>query len=210
MPHNETSELDGHGVELVLGNKQLLSVFFVVIILLGIFFAMGYAVGRNSTPVDSARRSDQPYERTNAPSAVPSTGAKRESHPVVVEQQQPAQTSAAETQPAQPAAQPAPTPAAPAKEAPVAAAPKPIELPAVTVTQPQVGQMYLQVLAVAKPEAEVLAEVLGKKGFRAMVAPGPNDKIFRVLVGPAKDVNEAGKLKTDLEAAGFKPFLKKY
>jgi cell division septation protein DedD len=90
------------------------------------------------------------------------------------------------------------------------AAPKPIEIPPVTVTQPSVGQVYLQVLAVAKPEADVLAEVLVKKGFHALVAPGPNDKVYRVLVGPAKDASDAAKLKGDLEAAGFKPFIKKY
>jgi len=78
------------------------------------------------------------------------------------------------------------------------------------VTQPQIGRTYLQVLAVAKPEAEVLVDVLTKKGFRAVVAPGPNDRVFRVLVGPAKDLDDASKLKTDLEGAGFKPFVKKY
>src|SRR5579864_6864695 len=45
MPKNETGEF-----ELVLGNRQLLSGFAVVAILFGVFFAMGYIVGRNSTP----------------------------------------------------------------------------------------------------------------------------------------------------------------
>ena len=34
--------------ELVFGNKQLLSAFFVVVILLGVFFTMGYFVGKNT------------------------------------------------------------------------------------------------------------------------------------------------------------------
>src|SRR5579871_5350415 len=34
--------------ELVLGNKQLLSAFFVVVVLLGVFFTMGYFVGKNT------------------------------------------------------------------------------------------------------------------------------------------------------------------
>src|SRR5437588_12814025 len=45
MPKNETGEF-----ELVLGNRQLLSGFAVVAILFGVFFAMGYIVGRNSSP----------------------------------------------------------------------------------------------------------------------------------------------------------------
>ena len=51
MPRNDEGEF-----ELILGNKQLLSVFFIVIILLGVFFTMGYIVGRNSGPPDTAKR----------------------------------------------------------------------------------------------------------------------------------------------------------
>ena len=191
MPRNDASELESNEFELVLGNKQLLSVFFIVIMLLAVFFTMGYTLGRNSAPVETNRRTtDQPYERQNAPSAMPavSSSTKRE--------------AAAE------AAKEEAKPIAVAKGEQTS--PKPIEIPPVTVTQPSAGQTYLQVLAVAKPEADVLAEVLAKKGFRALVAPGPNEKVYRVLVGPAKDAGDAGKLKTDLEAAGFKPFIKKY
>ena len=88
-----------------------------------------------------------------------------------------------------------------------------VEVSAITpsVVQPLTGQIYIQVLALAKPEAELLAEVLTKKGFRAIVAPGPNERLFRVLVGPAKDPGDAGKLKGDLEQAGFKQaFPKKF
>src|SRR5512138_2758136 len=46
MPKNEDGEF-----ELVLGNKQLLSVFFIVAILIAVFFTMGYIVGRNSSPL---------------------------------------------------------------------------------------------------------------------------------------------------------------
>ena len=193
MPRNDASELESNEFELVLGNKQLLSVFFIVIMLLAVFFTMGYTLGRNSAPVETNRRTtDQPYERQNAPSAMPATSntTKREAAPL-------AETAKDETKPV----------AAPKAEQ---TSPKPIEIPPVTVTQPSAGQTYLQVLAVAKPEADVLAEVLAKKGFRALVAPGPNEKVYRVLVGPAKDASDAGKLKTDLEAAGFKPFIKKY
>src|SRR5579872_2505265 len=46
LPQNEDGEF-----ELILGNRQLLSVFFIVVILLGVFFTMGYIVGRNSGAV---------------------------------------------------------------------------------------------------------------------------------------------------------------
>jgi cell division septation protein DedD len=180
---NASGETDGQEFEFTLGNKSMLTVFFVVVFLLGIFFAMGYAVGRNSAPLGETVVADaEEYDRTGAPSAVPLASETRDEAPPIPDS--PAGTISTAT------------PAAP--------------IPALTVTQPQAGRMYLQVLAVAKPEAEVLAEVLMNKGFRAMVAPGPNDRVFRVLVGPAKDMGEAGKLKTDLESAGFKPFVKRY
>jgi cell division septation protein DedD len=43
MPKNE----DG-GYEVSLGNRQLLSIFFIVVILFGVFFTMGFVMGRNS------------------------------------------------------------------------------------------------------------------------------------------------------------------
>ena len=45
MKNTETGEF-----EMVLGNRQLLSGFFIVVILFAVFFVMGYIVGRNSTP----------------------------------------------------------------------------------------------------------------------------------------------------------------
>ena len=42
MPKNDEGEF-----ELVLGNRQLISVFLIVVVLLGVFFSMGYIVGRN-------------------------------------------------------------------------------------------------------------------------------------------------------------------
>ena len=70
--------------------------------------------------------------------------------------------------------------------------------------------MFLQVSAVARPEAELLVDVLVKKGFRAAVARGPNELLYRVLVGPASSDTELAKTKGDLEQAGFKPIPRRY
>ena len=53
MPKTEDGEF-----ELILGNRQLLSVFFIVVVLLGVFFTMGYIVGRNSGPGAEARKTE--------------------------------------------------------------------------------------------------------------------------------------------------------
>jgi cell division septation protein DedD len=206
MSRNDPSTVEGNEFEMVLGNKQLLSVFFIVVVLLAVFFTMGYVLGRNSAPVDSAGKgTETPYERRNAPSAVPanSSAANRVAEtPVSIAEAQPTASAQNESAPAT-AAQTI-QPAASARQA--------TETAPVTVSQPQPGQTYVQVTAVGKAEADVLAEVLARKGFRTLVAAGPNEKLFRVLVGPAKDINEVAKLKTDLEAAtGLKnTFVRKY
>lgn len=189
MPTNEEGEF-----ELILGNKQLLSVFFIVVILLGVFFTMGYVVGRNSAPVEATAR----------PIDVPANSRPGASQIVVDPSGKSADATPTTSIPPPGVTSPEPKPE-PLREAsiPVAAAGG--------LLMPQPGEMYVQVLALAKPEAEVLVDVLAKKGFRASVAPGPNDRLFRVLVGPARDNVELAKLRNDVEAAGFKgAFTKKY
>src|ERR1051325_2378000 len=55
MATNEEGEF-----ELILGNKQLLSVFFIVVVLLGVFFTMGYIVGKNSPGMEIAGGKQNP------------------------------------------------------------------------------------------------------------------------------------------------------
>ena len=70
---------------------------------------------------------------------------------------------------------------------------------------------YWQVVATARPDAEIIAEALTKKGFHAVVAPAPKEGVYRVLVGPLKDAPAQAQTRTDLEAAGFKnPLMRKY
>ena len=65
------------------------------------------------------------------------------------------------------------------------------------------GQAYLQLAATSRHEAEIMVDVLRKKGFRSLIAeieerPGT----FRVLVGPVLD-NTTNKIRADLQGAGF-------
>jgi cell division septation protein DedD len=190
MPSEQEREF-----ELVLGNKQLFSVLFLVIVLLAVFFALGYTMGRSTASPEVAAK--------GAPDAATRTEPTRPSPTEGPAASVPAQPQAVTPRPE--ASYPLPTPSA---ETAVPKATR--ELAPVSVPEPQAGQSFWQVSAVAKPEAELLVEVLTKKGFRAIVAPGPNEKLFRVLVGPARDQAELGQLRTDLEKAGVKPYLRKY
>jgi hypothetical protein len=70
---------------------------------------------------------------------------------------------------------------------------------------------YWQVVATARPDAEIIAEALAKKGFHAVLSPAPKEGVFRVLVGPLADAPTQAQTRTNLEAAGFKnPIMRKY
>ena len=193
------TEQEGHEYELVLGNRQLLSILFLVVVLFGVFFAMGYVMGRNSAPVETAAKGAAEREEV-IPSQVRQGGSDDdENEPVQIQTDN-------NTEKAAPEQQSGASPAA----AQANATPEPVLDGPPLVTEPQAGQRFLQVSAVAKPEAELLVEVLTRKKFRAVIAPGPNDRLFRVLVGPVRDDDESVKTRVELEAAGFKPIPRQY
>ncbi|MGH9628272.1 MAG: SPOR domain-containing protein [Bryobacteraceae bacterium] len=201
MPRNEDSEL-----EMVLGNRQLLTIFFLVIILLGVFFTLGYILGRNSAPMDAAARREA--EQLAASQDLPSSGARTSRNTPVAETQ-----TVAEAEDSDEYSRPSPVRTEPQTELEESGSvPAPVEMvPAATAgIDPEPGT-YIQVLAVARPEAELLTQVLVKKGFHAFVAAGPNARLFRVLVGPTKDSTDTVKTKAELAEAGFtKAFVKRF
>jgi cell division septation protein DedD len=205
--------------ELVLGNRQLISVFLIVVILLGVFFSMGYIVGRNSSPtggIEVAKNggakaaSESPADSPPASSPAPSPQAS--APPTETKASPPERvTTHAEQPPAEAPTPSKPTPVSAAKEKKSPAPPPPARSERAPVTgEPPTGD-YWQVVATARPDAEIVAEALTKKGLHAIVAPAPREGIFRVLVGPLSDSATQAQARTQLEAAGFKnPIVRKY
>lgn len=195
MPKNDEGEF-----ELVLGNKQLLSVFFIVVVLLGVFFAMGYIAGRNTVSGTKEVATSQPI----IVEAGPAAGSQPARAPAV---QEPAAKPPVgeEQRPVAPPPKPEPTretkPVEPPRKPPVAAPPASSEPPAGT---------YLQVAATTKAEANVLLQVLTKRGFDARLATVPGQDLYRVVVGPVEGAQALAKTRDDLKAAGFKPFTRRF
>jgi len=208
MKNNDSGEF-----ELVLGNRQLLSGFFIVVLLFGVAFAMGYIVGRNSTPsarlqVEAATGSTGVASKDTRPQPAPdaqaapvperpaSQAAAADATPT--SQQAPAETA---TQPATQAAA-----SAPPRDTP-AATPVSAEAPAAAPAEAPPGS-YWQVIATSnRTAAEALQQSLKDKGFPVTLGPGPNN-LVRVLVGPYTDTPSMGRAKTQLEAAGLHPVRK--
>jgi hypothetical protein len=62
------------------------------------------------------------------------------------------------------------------------------------------------VAATRQSEADLLAEVLSKKGYPTVTNVVPELALVRVLVGPYRDAETLNKAREALVAAGFKPF----
>ncbi len=210
--------------ELVLGNKQLLSAFFVVVILLGVFFTMGYFVGKNTATAGfNAGPASAGGTRPDAAGKALDTGSAPEGGP-------PESTSAA----VDPNAASTPAPSAPSapppdsrgdatrsdstrgetKAAPPAATAGEfgIDSPSgkkETMAQPSSEEMYLQVSAVRRPDADNMVKVLRERGFPALLGESSKQGLFRVLVGPFKSNGEMGHAKADLKSKGFDSIVAK-
>jgi cell division protein FtsN len=203
--------------ELVLGNKQLLSAFFVVVVLLGVFFTMGYFVGKNTATAgfNAGQTASAGGTRPDAAGKPLDTeavtgGMPPESTSPVVDPSAPAASlPSAQTSPATlpPTASITPPPdSKPDKSAAKRDADFPID------ASPAKGneEMYLQVSAIRRPDADNLAKVLSERGFPAVLRESATKPgLYRVLVGPFKTNGEMGRTKADLKAKGFESIVAK-
>jgi cell division septation protein DedD len=214
----------------VLESKHVIGLFLLMLVFSGIFFTLGYVMGRNqydgqvraSSSASSAEpiltkkteASAQNSSRKNTPVAVPSN----ETDPAV--KSDPSWEFSENNQPArlEPRLEAAPkniVPQPPAKtvspkttlpQTAPATSPKPGKN---TLNAPLIpsGAIVLQVAALVKQDdALVIAGNLQKKHFAAYVQAPLKDKFYRVQVGPFKDKKAADAAKKGLENEGFKAF----
>jgi cell division septation protein DedD len=113
----------------------------------------------------------------------------------------PKETPAVATAPAVPAPDPEPPPIVLSQEAP----PEPP-----IFAEAKAGLVYIQMGAVEKGVSVVLAEGLRTRGLPAFVAPGPSEKIFRVLIGPLPDPAAYTRAKDKVDQIGLSTFARKY
>ena len=195
MARNEEGEF-----ELILGNRQLLSVFFLVVLLLCLCFAGGYVLGRSAAPVLTATTvvpQQEPPKNTTPPPA-----AKEEAPapaPVQTAQQAAPDPEPVKPEPARPEP-PKPEPVKPKAEPPKPAAAAKLIPPA---SAPIAGRIYLQISATDKDKADTMVDLLRSRNLPGMAAAIPERPgLFRVLVGPMAEsgVND---MRTKLKSAGF-------
>jgi len=191
----------GRDTELTLGSGTLLAIFFGLVVLCGLCFGMGYAVGhRGSTP--SAITAPQPapdQEPLQASGSIPKPSAIAQT-PVTPPDAVAADQTAGDAgaAPAQPAAGLAPagtaapesgtaTPSAVRPALAPGAAPQSYGSGAAPAVRPafQPQPLMVQIAAVSNPEdAEVLVNALRKRNYPVSARRDPGDNYIHVRIGP--------------------------
>jgi cell division septation protein DedD len=97
-----------------------------------------------------------------------------------------------------------------APQADVASFAKNDKLAAPLLAEPEIGKVYIQIAAVERGMATLLAVGLRSHGFDSFVAAGPNDKLFRVLIGPLPDPAAFRKAMVTVNALDLASFARKY
>jgi cell division septation protein DedD len=157
-----------------------------VVALCGVFFALGYMIGRNSTHTAVAS-----VDNTTAPVAAVTPRPRDEEAPPPDIQSTPALAPVENTTPAiqtQPVQETRPVPA------PVAA---------VVPVEAEAGASWLQVAALRHDDAAKLVRTLKEEQLPARLADSPKPDIFRVLVGPYHQTSEVADAKARLKTLGF-------
>ncbi len=199
--------------ELVLGNRQLFSVLGIVVILLGIFFAMGFFAGKTVGQASASSTPAQVPTEQAPPTVDPSQTAKPADSPApappTVEPTVPAQKEAAPVVEDKPAPPEKKEPTASKKEAAAqakAAASKGSD----QVVKPAAGS-YLQVASTRLSEAQSLAALLRKHQFHVVLAESPKAELIRVLVGPYSSPESTTEARAKLKSLDIaKPYPVKY
>ncbi len=199
--------------ELVLGNRQLFSVLGIVVILLGIFFAMGFfagkSIGQSSAPptvalkpaeqtplvMDSPQSTATPEAATHAPVATESVAPAVNAPTPVIDDKPAAHDKKGST--AKKSAEPPATKQAASKGSD-------------DVVEPAAGT-YLQVAATRLSEAQSLAALLRKHDFHAVLANARKTGLIRVLVGPFNSSEATAAARAKLKSLDIaKPIPQKY
>ncbi len=210
----------GQSSDITLGGGHVAGIFFGVVLLCGIFFALGYVMGRGSTVKAVGERGGKTAAVVDASGNLTGQQAPptptwdfypNKSKPAAGSSPVPGLTKAvaAHSQPnAAPAAAEPPPPSGPVS---MAAKPRGVKIESQAPSLPSGGAgVSLQVAALKKRgDAVALAGFLRQRGYPAVAwGPGPGH-LYRVQVGPYPNVKAADAVKRKLEQEGFKSLLKK-
>jgi DedD protein len=203
-------EKDGDQVqdrEITLSTAKLLGMFFALAVVCGVFFTMGYLLGKSTTVgghteiVGAVPTGGSSAGKPSAANKTPETITQ--TCPPGSSDCAPAATStdsnsASKSSDQQSAGQPTGT------KAPDQSSPAGSE-----VKTGAGGSFMVQVAAVSKQEdADILRTALQKKQYPAFISSSAGDPLFHVQVGPFSDKKDADAMRNRLAADGYNPIVK--
>lgn len=206
MAAKDTDEV--RDTEITLSTGKLLGIFFALAIICGVFFTMGYLLGKSTSAggrteivatVPSSNAAGKPYAGNKTPEAVTQTCAPGSANCT------PAATtdtsSAAKASDQQPAAQ---------QPSGGKTADQTTTQSAGTEVKNGAGSSFMvQVAAVSKQEdAEILVTALRKKQYPVFIANAAGDPLFHVQVGPFSEKKDAEAMRTRLSGDGYNAIVK--
>lgn len=204
----------------MLEGRHVIGLFFLMLLFSGVFFTLGYVMGRNQ--YDGQARAESARDLSAAVAAKSSADVKQ-AVPSKTNSDPAAETSAPPSTDwefyragDQKAANNTLKPAHNAKTVGINAKPsvepKPTSAVSHTIANSASathGNYMLQVAALTRQtDALALASNLQKKKFPSYVLPPHGDKYYRVQVGPYSDQKSAEAARKGLESAGFKAIVK--
>ncbi len=187
--------------EFTLGAGKLLGLFFLLVILCGVFFALGYTVGHSSQKMEgSLIGGDKASAATQTPASA-SNGSVRPLTSADKPQTDMSFYKAVEQKDADSKLETPPPAVAPTDDS--------------KQNSPELqaspgGAYVVQVAAVTKKEdAEALQQALIKKQYPVVITPGGGDKLFHVQIGPFAELKDAETMKGRLANDGYNAIVKK-
>jgi cell division septation protein DedD len=195
--------------EITLSTSKLLGIFFALAIICGVFFTMGYLLGKSTSAggrteivatVPSGSAAGKPYAGNKTPEAITQTCPPGSPNCAPIASTTDT-NSAAKPSDQQSAAQQPSTSKPPDQSTTQSAG---------TDVKAGAGSSFMvQVAAVSKQEdAEILVTALRKKQYPVFIANAVGDPLFHVQVGPFSDKKDAEAMRTRLAGDGYNAIVK--
>lgn len=194
--------------EITLSTGKLLGMFFALAIVCGVFFTMGYLLGKSTSaggrteivatvPSNSAGK---PYAGNKTPEAVTQTCPPGSPNCEPVSST--VDTNPSAKSPDQQTASQQPSGSKTADQSPAQSA-------STDGKNGAASSFMVQVAAVSKQEdAEILVSALRKKQYPVFIANAAGDPLFHVQVGPFSDKKDAEAMRTRLSGDGYNAIVK--
>jgi DedD protein len=209
MREKDTDEV--RDTEITLSTGKLLGIFFALAIICGVFFTMGYLLGKSTSAGGRTEIvASVPSSSANKPNAGNKTPeATTQTCPPGSPNCAPAATSTDTNPPAKNSDQQSSGQQSGSQPASGGKAADSSASSGTEIKNGAGGSFMVQVAAVSKQEdAEILVTALRKKQYPVFIANSAGDPLFHVQVGPFSEKKDAEAMRTRLAGDGYNAIVK--